>query len=101
VAPERAAQGEPTQHGVFGLGGAAEARPPGERDAPFLFERLKIDPVGGSFDAAGEWRHTIEVGAAAAAGLPDTVWVQAIVFEPPATGRAALTEVVELRLGGG
>jgi lysophospholipase L1-like esterase len=100
LAPGRAAAAVGTQHGVFGLPGAEAGRPAGADEAPFLFERLGLDPIAGAFDADGTWTHRIEVDAETAVGLPERMFVQAIVFEPPATGRAALTEVVELRLRG-
>lgn len=90
---------EPTRHGPFWLAGAAAARPSGRSGEPFLFERVPIDPIDGEFDAGGAWRHQIDVDAATAATLPDRLYLQAIVYEPPSTGRASLTGlvVVELR----
>jgi lysophospholipase L1-like esterase len=101
LAPGRAAAAVGTQHGDFGLPGAEAGRPDGEVEAPFLFERLALDPIAGVIGPDGTWQHRIEVEAETAAGLPERMFVQAIVFEPPATGRASLTEVVELHLRGG
>ncbi|MDA0374069.1 MAG: SGNH/GDSL hydrolase family protein [Planctomycetota bacterium] len=95
------ALGEPerTRHGPFWLAGADAARPAGRGEEPFLFERVPIDPIDGEFDADGVWRHQIDVDAATASTLPDRLYLQAIVYEPPSTGRASLTGlvVVELR----
>ncbi len=99
LGPSALDEPEPTRHGPFWLAGARAARPEGREDAPFLFERVPIDPIDGAFGADGVWQHAIDVDAETAATLPDRLYLQAIVYEPPSTGRASLTglAVVELR----
>jgi lysophospholipase L1-like esterase len=99
LGPAVLAEPEPTRHGPFWLAGATAARPAGREDAPFLFERVPIDPIDGEFGADGAWQHVIDVDAETAATLPDRLYLQAIVFEPPSTGRASLTglAVIEIR----
>lgn len=94
------ALGEPeqTRHGAFWLAGSDAARPAGRTEAPFLFERVPIDPIDGEFGVDGKWRHQIDVDATTAATLPDRLYLQAIVYEPPSTGRASLTELVVVQL---
>lgn len=98
ISPQRSPRPLLTAHGAFLLGDVERARPAGSDRLPFLFDRVPHQSLSGVFDDEGQWRHEFRVEAAVASTLPDRLFLQGLVFEPPATGRAELTALTTIDL---